>query len=634
MGQRHQAYIIARVVPHGSPPDKANYRCIGAIHHQWCYGRLPLKAAIRFMTLVKQKDNAEIVREEVHALNGLYGSAMAEAPTIPDVPCPFTSFLLASAFSADLSDPEKWYGSSIIYESAKMGTLEGDNNDGITVIDVTDPDSFLFLDDCERETPVPIMAPISAEQYVRAYYSAPNDPNDSDAEGNIPAVELDVLSTIRPFESIPTIPMQKISEAWPTEYGIRQHSSEPLQDESFAEVAIGLPSLVDLTFGPAVELGLRSNEREKLELLLSLPEKSGRTKEILRSQCPLSETGIYLLSKILAFDLERGKVVDLSGFHLTSEEVVALLSPHGDVEVLNISNNYQMNIDTVDKLLSLIPSLRRFVVWNTAVTNSQVMDLLKRKPEFFRRRLEGFIHPAFMKLHDEFSEPKLYDEFAEFKSTAPIAFAQICQAKYGGGTSSVSLPYFTPGQIAQALADFLSPLASDHDVNNIIYSMGRSCPIVAACACHVRQEGESWGERAVTLIPTGLLTSIKKALMNYQGWIFLFIERDGVIQYTFLRRNLEVFDQFEKDLKEVWPPEARSPPAKEVQAIKHSYATKGRLYHVYDIHDFFKQLESEGRPPAAPKTLRRLFDLFSTASNRDGHGSLKLMTYETVLSYL
>lgn len=35
MGQRHQAFIIARVVPHGNTDRKAYYRCLGAYHHQW-----------------------------------------------------------------------------------------------------------------------------------------------------------------------------------------------------------------------------------------------------------------------------------------------------------------------------------------------------------------------------------------------------------------------------------------------------------------------------------------------------------------------------------------------------------------------------------------------------------------------
>ncbi|TFK61422.1 hypothetical protein BDN72DRAFT_460751 [Pluteus cervinus] len=56
MGQQYQAYIIAKVTPYGS--NKPNYRCIGALHHQWCYGDLALKAALRFMNLVRQKGNA------------------------------------------------------------------------------------------------------------------------------------------------------------------------------------------------------------------------------------------------------------------------------------------------------------------------------------------------------------------------------------------------------------------------------------------------------------------------------------------------------------------------------------------------------------------------------------------------
>ena len=66
MGQRHQAFAVARVVPHGE--TKPYYRCIAVIHHQWCYGRLPLRAARRCLTLIKQKDNAEIIREEIRLM--------------------------------------------------------------------------------------------------------------------------------------------------------------------------------------------------------------------------------------------------------------------------------------------------------------------------------------------------------------------------------------------------------------------------------------------------------------------------------------------------------------------------------------------------------------------------------------
>ncbi|KIJ57363.1 hypothetical protein M422DRAFT_773947 [Sphaerobolus stellatus SS14] len=108
MGQRHQAFLIARVVPLDG--DRAQYRCVAALHHQWCYGTLPLRATSRFFKLVKQPQNAFIVREEISALHGKYAEYGDEA-TIPDVPAPYTMFLLESAFYLDLSDPKDFYSS-------------------------------------------------------------------------------------------------------------------------------------------------------------------------------------------------------------------------------------------------------------------------------------------------------------------------------------------------------------------------------------------------------------------------------------------------------------------------------------------------------------------------------------------
>lgn len=139
MGQRHQAFIIARVVAHGD--TKAYYRCLGAIHHQWyatetilplvlmipacrCYGLLPLRAVDRFLTLAKNPINAVIIREEIKSVQGQYGRN-AE-PKIPDVPLPYSIFLLSSAFNCDF---EESYISGGPFEhgllSARMGCWDG-----------------------------------------------------------------------------------------------------------------------------------------------------------------------------------------------------------------------------------------------------------------------------------------------------------------------------------------------------------------------------------------------------------------------------------------------------------------------------------------------------------------------------
>jgi hypothetical protein len=122
MGQRHQAFVIARIRPHGS--SEAKYRCISAHHHQWCYGRLPLHAAHRMLGLVRHPDHAQIIRYEVEAVHDKYGRH-EQTPPIPDVPCPFITMLMSQAFAVDLEDREKPYASLVHVEEAGMGCFDG-----------------------------------------------------------------------------------------------------------------------------------------------------------------------------------------------------------------------------------------------------------------------------------------------------------------------------------------------------------------------------------------------------------------------------------------------------------------------------------------------------------------------------
>jgi hypothetical protein len=125
MGQRHQAFAIARIVLRGR--TEPQYRCIAAFHHQWCYGKLPLKATRRFLTLIKQKSNAEIIRAEIQSIDGKYG-ALGEKPDIPAVPCPYTALLLATCWSIDLKeDPVYISGVSFTNDilDARMNSGDG-----------------------------------------------------------------------------------------------------------------------------------------------------------------------------------------------------------------------------------------------------------------------------------------------------------------------------------------------------------------------------------------------------------------------------------------------------------------------------------------------------------------------------
>lgn len=67
MGQRHQAYFIARILSLGARQPR--YRCVAATHHQWCNGTAPILAARRAITLAKQETNSMIIRSELSRLS-------------------------------------------------------------------------------------------------------------------------------------------------------------------------------------------------------------------------------------------------------------------------------------------------------------------------------------------------------------------------------------------------------------------------------------------------------------------------------------------------------------------------------------------------------------------------------------
>ena len=84
MGQYHGAFMIAKVRPHGG--GEARYRSLGGIWNSWCYGSLPVKAAHRMITLLRQQPNAQIVGEELRRIEGKYGAHGTMEPTIIDFP--------------------------------------------------------------------------------------------------------------------------------------------------------------------------------------------------------------------------------------------------------------------------------------------------------------------------------------------------------------------------------------------------------------------------------------------------------------------------------------------------------------------------------------------------------------------
>ncbi|TFK70017.1 hypothetical protein BDN72DRAFT_819442 [Pluteus cervinus] len=610
MGQRHQAYLIARVIPQGS--NQPHYRCIGAIHHQWCYGSLPLRATCRFLDLIKQKEHGEIILEEIKALNGQYGSHLRKAPVIPSVPCPFTSFLFNTAWSVDLSPSQDEPLLSMAHDlHAGMRMREGDNNDGVTVIDVSDPESpsycYSFLGGAE---------PISAEMYLRRYYPLGSEESQ---EG---------LVFARALDDIPLVPIQHLAEAWPTEFRAREKDeSARVDNESVNDMTPNIvPPLADLVLRPALEHLLRNDDEDGL-LRLLLPHKIDQILEILRAQHPMPKSGVFLLSNIFKAIKDR-KVLDLSGFSLSTHQVLSLVPVDAIVEGINLSHNHAVGVDAIEQLLTRYQSLRRLVLLDTRIPEEDIVTLLKDKPEVFYH-VEAIVHPVFMKPKTEDSIPDAYTHLSFTTNYDPST------------PTSIGLPFLNPTQVLQTLLNYTRMLSKASEKGAAILtlsSMGMYAPSVALAAypSESLKAGRKWGERIVPYIPR--LRRFMDSITSCHGWKLLWSSSFSNIRYAFLRVNAEAMSEYLEEYKSLGErgkkvslnPITNEEYNEKTKQLGESF--KNCLFQVYDVRGFFEQLELEGRPAPPQDELERLYNEFAALENRDG--LLRLLNQEEAHGYV
>ena len=444
---------------------------------------------------------------------------------------------------------------------------------------------------------------MSATGYVREYYPEPtHEDSRADDSEDEEGSEESVLSTIHPFKSVPLITMQTLAEAWPKEYKAMAPAEEVARND---EQPRGVPALTDLALGPALEQVLLTGDIDEFELIMAIPDKTAKIKEILLSrQHSIPDSGIPLLEKLFEPEIygQHEKTIDLSQFPLLGQQIFDITTRQLDLDTLNLSHNKRVSIDVIERLLVTLPRLRRLLVLHTGIAEEDVISLLERRPELFRN-VEAFIHPAFFK--------------APSKARLKGAYIHISYSNYGFGTYAVSLPFFTTGQIIQGLTDYFNPLVTG-EVDEFSLDTDYMHPVMAAYASQVRSPGHSWGERIVPFVPSAL-SPAQSLTRKGRQWVFIFINslgRSHPIQYAFARASGEVWDEFLKMKKQINEEAKNSTPPMSNQEKKERVTeiSKGlgpRVFEVFDIRQFFKELELEGREPPSPEALDRLFNIFS-----------------------
>ena len=171
MGQRHQLFVIAKIL--------GKYRNLAAVHHQWLYGATALKRCHRLVQLFEAIENRIPLEQELisaqHHDEQSWKSDWRSSGRRAVIPFPMITTCLTLGASFDVTDG---YFHGVHIESFGMDFDGGDNNNGITVIDISvlSHVRYCFVDmyGMESETRVPLMTPLSGSTYLWAYYDKDN----------------------------------------------------------------------------------------------------------------------------------------------------------------------------------------------------------------------------------------------------------------------------------------------------------------------------------------------------------------------------------------------------------------------------------------------------------------------------
>jgi hypothetical protein len=180
-----------------------------------------------------------------------------------------------------------------------------DNNDGITVIDITDPGSpaycFVSIADMESEDTesedhdvLPLRVPLSAEQYLRFYYPVTTEEEEMEDDDDQlrEKVCLELIGTLRD-EKMVTYEM--LASAWPHEY--TQDAQMDTTADSHCEPSQASP--VDMAIPQAVKHALDTGDTTKMDELMQIPDKVDSIKSNLRNIKPFPDSGIPRLKKVV-----------------------------------------------------------------------------------------------------------------------------------------------------------------------------------------------------------------------------------------------------------------------------------------------------------------------------------------------
>ena len=221
MGQRHQLFVIASIL--------GKYRNLAAIHHQWLYGATALKRCHRLVQIFQAIENRIPLEQELISARNhdeqFWKSDLRSSGRKAVIPFPMITTCLTLGASFDVMDG---YFHGVHIEPFGMNFDEGDNNNGITVIDISELHRvrYCFVDmyGMESETRVPLMTPLLGSTYLWAYYDK-NNKEHQEMHGH----------TIDKLEKWDLVDVAALRDTWPDGAWRDPGDDQDLEEEEYTE---------------------------------------------------------------------------------------------------------------------------------------------------------------------------------------------------------------------------------------------------------------------------------------------------------------------------------------------------------------------------------------------------------------
>ncbi|KAF7940390.1 uncharacterized protein EAE98_000517 [Botrytis deweyae] len=366
MGNRHQVYVISKI---GS-----RYRTLATVHHQYLFGPDAVELLSNVLHLFQSPENRIGLEHEKRWATRLRESDWCIRKETN--PFPFTMTCLFMGYS--FKEEDGYSTSSCYPQSFNTEFDNADNNEGITVLDITDIDKirYCFVNIHCGSDPrgwgiimncgVPSMIPLSATEYIEAYSHEPKK------------FEEAWKKWIHHLSKLDLIDSHTLNSVWPRNtWKIRVGAKIVRLSVSGQEpIDVVLP-----VFSPPSTLRKACMEKlskdifncpikelpAKFERATLLPDFRPNLKSAILSTPTIlasSAAARYIFSRLL----ETEKSIDLGPFDLSPDHLIEVLEQPrkaGVLKILSLCGNQKINDASLVKLINDFPRLRSLYLLDT-----------------------------------------------------------------------------------------------------------------------------------------------------------------------------------------------------------------------------------------------------------------------------